>query len=152
MPHCHLLIILDEQDKPRSIEEIDSIVCAEIPDPLTEPQLYKTVTTCMNHGLCGPLNPNAKCMENGKCTKHYPKQFRDVTSTENDGYPIYRRRNDGRSFISSRNEIINNTHIVPYNKVLSHMFDCHINTEICNSISACKYIYKYIYKGKFHVY
>jgi hypothetical protein len=27
------------------------------------------------------------------------------------------------------------------------MFDCHINVEVCSSIKAVKYLYKYIYKG-----
>ena len=27
------------------------------------------------------------------------------------------------------------------------MFNCHINVEVCSSIKAVKYIYKYIYKG-----
>jgi hypothetical protein len=27
------------------------------------------------------------------------------------------------------------------------MFDCHINVEVCSSIKAIKYLYKYIYKG-----
>jgi hypothetical protein len=27
------------------------------------------------------------------------------------------------------------------------MFDCHINVEMCSSIKAVKYLYKYVYKG-----
>lgn len=27
------------------------------------------------------------------------------------------------------------------------MFNCHINVEICSSINAVKYLFKYIYKG-----
>ncbi|PWW78427.1 hypothetical protein C7212DRAFT_144238, partial [Tuber magnatum] len=37
--------------------------------------------------------------------------------------------------------------IVLYNPYLSKWFNCHINTEVCSSIQAIKYIYKYIYKG-----
>lgn len=27
------------------------------------------------------------------------------------------------------------------------MFNCHINVEVCSSIKAVKYLYKYVYKG-----
>nr|CDJ90221.1 uncharacterized protein LOC100908212 [Haemonchus contortus] len=37
LPHCHILVTLAEQDKPRSITEIDSIVQATIPDQEAEP-------------------------------------------------------------------------------------------------------------------
>ena len=32
LPHAHILLILKPSDKPRTIEEIDKIVCAVIPD------------------------------------------------------------------------------------------------------------------------
>lgn len=147
MPHAHILLILEEQDKIRTSEDVDRVVCAEIPFPITQPQLYETVTKCMNHGHCGLLKPNAKCMVDKKCSKHYPKDFQDATSMVDDGYPKYRRRNDNRTFISSSGETCDNRHIVPYNPVLSTIFNCHINVEVCSSVQAVKYIYKYIYKG-----
>lgn len=101
----------------------------------------------MNHGYCGILNPQSPCMDKGRCTKQYPKQFQEVTSIQNDGYPIYRRRNDGKFFTNHRGDRFDNTHIVPYNLTLATEFDCHINVEICSSIKAIKYIYKYILKG-----
>ncbi|GBP21184.1 hypothetical protein EVAR_11215_1 [Eumeta japonica] len=45
----------------------------------------------MIHGPCGPLNLNAPCMSDGKCTK-ISKPYLDDTKTEDDGYPKYRRR------------------------------------------------------------
>ena len=36
---------------------------------------------------------------------------------------------------------------MPYNPYLLRMFNCHINVEVCSSIKAVKYLYKYIYKG-----
>jgi hypothetical protein len=150
LPHAHLLFIVNEEDKPRCIEDIDKIVQAEIPDPVTQPQLYETVTKCMNHGYCGQLFPDSPCMHNGLCSKKYPKQFQETTSNNNDGYPIYRRRNNGRTFVNGSGEEYDNRYIVPYNSVLSTAFDCHINVEICSSIQAIKYIYKYIYKGKIY--
>jgi hypothetical protein len=153
LPHAHILLILNEQDKPQTIEDINHLVSAEIPDPVLHPSLHRTVVSCMSHGLCGQFNPNAPCMVDGRCSKRFPKQFQEITSTENDGYPLYMRRNNGRTYFNTnKHELIDNRHIVPYNPQLSMMFDCHINVEVCSSIRAVKYIYKYIYKGNYYKY
>ncbi len=36
---------------------------------------------------------------------------------------------------------------MPYNPYLSLLFNCHINVEVCTSVTAVKYLYKYVYKG-----
>jgi hypothetical protein len=40
LPHCHLLLILEEGSKLRQAADIDTIICAEIPDPIAEPALH----------------------------------------------------------------------------------------------------------------
>lgn len=42
---------------------------------------------------------------------------------------------------------LDNRWVVPYNPYLCQKFDCHINVEVCATIKAVKYIYKYVYKG-----
>jgi hypothetical protein len=42
---------------------------------------------------------------------------------------------------------LDNRWVVPYNPYLLAKFDCHINVEICSTIKAIKYLYKYFYKG-----
>jgi hypothetical protein len=37
--------------------------------------------------------------------------------------------------------------VVPYNPYLSLLFNCHINVEVCTSVAAVKYLYKYVYKS-----
>jgi hypothetical protein len=37
--------------------------------------------------------------------------------------------------------------VVSFNPSLLMLYNCHINVEICSSIKAVKYVYKYIYKG-----
>jgi len=146
LPHAHILTILHSMDKPHTIDDIDSIVCAEIPSQDKVPELYDTVTSFMLHGPCGMAKANAPCMKDGKCSKGYPKSFSDETFSEVDGYPIYRRRNNGMT-VHKHGHIFTNAHVVPYNPTLSWKYNCHINVEIATSITAVKYLFKYIYKG-----
>ena len=37
-----------------------------------------------------------------------------------------------------------------YSSFLLLQYNAHINIEVCKSVQAIKYIYKYIYKGKDH--
>ncbi|XP_028070166.1 ATP-dependent DNA helicase PIF1-like [Camellia sinensis] len=47
---------------------------------------------------------------------------------DQDGYPIYRRRNNGQAHIV-RGKEVDNRDIIPYNVYLSKRFNCHINVE-----------------------
>jgi hypothetical protein len=49
--------------------------------------------------------------------------------------------------VEVRNSKLDNRSVVPYNPSFLMIFNCHINVEICSSIKAVKYLYKYIYKG-----
>jgi hypothetical protein len=146
LPHVHILIWLENKIRP---DDIDSLICAEIPDPIQDPILHEIERKNMIHGPCGTFNVNSKCMYNGKCTK----KFTTTTITGEDGYPNYRRRcikSGGFSVKISCNGVsidIENQWVVPYNPVLLRLFDAHINIEHCNSIKAIKYICKYINKG-----
>jgi len=111
-----------------------------------QPLLFETVSKSMIHGPCGELNPTSPCMINGKCTKHYPREFNTTTTTNKYGYPLYRRRDDKKT-IKKKRGTIDNRWIVPYNPYLCQKYNCHINVEICSSIRSVKYLYKYIYKG-----
>jgi len=99
LPHAHILLIMADEDKPRSTEDYDRVVSAEIPDPNEHPRLWKVVTETMMHGPCGPANPNAPCMRRGRCRFGYPKAFVEQTQESDEhSYPIYRRTNNGRTF------------------------------------------------------
>jgi len=43
--------------------------------------------------------------------------------------------------------VFNNRWVVPYNPYLTMRYQCHINVEVFSSITAVKYLYKYVYKG-----
>ena len=144
-PHAHILAICDAATKPRTPDDFDQCVCAEIPDKEKFPQLHEIIARTMIHGPCGLANSDSPCMEDGHCTKKFPKDF--VAQTfEGDGYPHYRRRNDGR-FIMKNGIPVDNRWVVPYNPYLSKKYNAHINVEICTSVKSCKYLYKYVYKG-----
>ena len=38
------------------------------------------------------------CKVDGKCSKHFPKSFRDETTMDDNGYPNYCRRNTGYTY------------------------------------------------------
>lgn len=150
LPHCHLLVWLDQEDKVRSADDIDKFVCAEIPDRETYPELHQVVSKSMVHGPCGSLNPHSPCMLDGVCTKGYPRAHSHATAENADGYPCYRRRNNGatvRKFSRGKMFDLDNRWIVPYNPYLLMRFRCHINVEICSSIQSVRYLHKYVHKG-----
>ncbi|XP_073513990.1 uncharacterized protein [Phyllobates terribilis] len=154
LPYAHILIWLKQKIQPT---EIDNIISAELPDPQIDPLLLDTNTKNMIHGPCGSLNKNSPCMIDGRCSKHYPRSPVQETQTGQDGYPVYRRRKPGDGgFIaklkmrvgSSLQEIeIDNRWVVPYNPLLSKIFQAHINVESCHSVKSIKYICKYVHKG-----
>ena len=47
----------------------------------------------------------------------------------------------------NKKEVFDNSRVVPHNIFLLMKYRCHMNVEVCNSISAVKYLYKYVYKG-----
>jgi hypothetical protein len=61
-----------------------------------------------------------------------------------DLYPVYRRRDDGQ-VVEVRNSKLDSRWVIPFNPSLLMLYNCHINVEICLSIKAMKYLYKYIY-------
>ena len=88
--HAHILAICCEDSKPRTPEDYDSIVCAEISDVQQFPELHQIVTSFMMHNPCGSSNSKSPCMVDGKCSKNFPKEFVEKTYAGADGYPHYR--------------------------------------------------------------
>eukprot|EP00973_Karenia_brevis_P040750 5639771-Karenia_brevis.AAC.1 len=153
LPHAHILIILQEGDKPLTPADVDCLVCAELPDPKVQPELYLAVCKHMRHGPCGPANPSCPCTDpNTKvCSRKYPRDYQDATLFNLGGYPLYRRRRlqNGETHARTTGPPYdqNNRWIVPYNPYLLVRYDCHLNVEVCTSIKSVKYLYKYIHKG-----
>ncbi|XP_042979937.1 uncharacterized protein LOC122310117 [Carya illinoinensis] len=147
LPHAHFLIILQRNWKLYALESFDEIVSAEIPDKNTNLHLHNAVIKHMMHEPCGVLNPTNVCMKKNSCCKsQYPKSYALGTTVGNDCFPIYKLSDNGIT-VKLRGHNLDNRWVVPYNPYLLATFDCHINVEICSTIKAVKYLYKYVYKG-----
>ena len=142
LPHMHLLIFLEEVHKIHTVEHVDAIISAHIPNPDLHPQLHLAVAKYMLHSPCTPQ----RCIENNVCKTHFPKSFTAQTIIKEDGYPDYAYPENNR-IIQKHQDVFDHRHVVPHLKELLVKFNCHINLEVCRSIKAVKYIHKYIYKG-----
>ena len=118
LPHMHILIFLAPEHKLQTPADIDSTIRAYWPNPVTEPLLFETVKRFMVHGPCGPANPHAPCMENGCCTKNFPRPFSSATRFDEHGYPQYYRPDDGVAY-EVGGYLVDNRWIVPYNPYLT---------------------------------
>jgi len=81
LPHAHLLIILNEEDKPRTPDDYDIIVSAEIPDKNDFPRLYEIVSKNMMHGPCGNSFLKSPCMIMENVQKDIQKNFKQLQKT-----------------------------------------------------------------------
>ncbi|KAH9622274.1 hypothetical protein KSS87_001374, partial [Heliosperma pusillum] len=131
LPHAHILIILKPGYQLRGPNDFDKFVSAEIP-PQDNPALRESVLKHMMHGPCGQLNTTCPCMTHkksvGKCKYNYPRQFTSNTTNNSDGYPVYRRRDNGEK-VRIRGHALDNRWVISYNPYLIALFDCHLNVE-----------------------
>ena len=100
LPHVHMLLILDKEDVPKTANEVDKMVCAELPPNPSEEgisqeekakrqPLWDIVVNTMIHGPCNADH----CIKKGVCTKGFPKAFQKKTVLDEErSYPIYQRR------------------------------------------------------------
>ncbi|XP_061364451.1 uncharacterized protein LOC133307903 [Gastrolobium bilobum] len=103
----------NQKDSPNTGLDIDNLISAEIPNKDSNPSLFAAVTCYMMHGPCGPDNYKSPCMKNGHCSKKFPKKFCSRTFIDDNGFPRYRRRNDG-SVVKKNGVELDNCYVVPY--------------------------------------
>jgi hypothetical protein len=144
--NVHIVLWLDRKGALLRIEEIETMVCAELPNPASDLEEYNLITQFMMHGPCGTANPNCPCMIDNKCSKYYPKKFRPNTGFDADGKIEYKRCDNGLC-VEKNGVILNNSHVVLHNVDLVIKFHAHINVEICSNPAMIKYLFKYVHKG-----
>lgn len=146
LPHAHILLVLHDKYKLKNVKLYDEFICAEVPDPKKHPRLHEYVSKHMIHGPCSLYR---NCLRDGQCTKYFPKSMQDHTMNSKGGYPVYRRRETGHKCKSPLDEemLVDSQYVVPYNPGLLLKYNCHLNVEICSTVQAIKYVYKYVYKG-----
>nr|KAJ0196513.1 hypothetical protein LSAT_V11C700382780 [Lactuca sativa] len=122
---------MHSDNKLPTVELIDRIISAEIPDRIEDPEFYSLVNEFMIHGPCGAENMNCPCMVDKKCSKIFQNNSVIIRLLIK---MVFRVRFD-------------NINVVPYNKYLLKRYHAHINIEWCNHGSSIKYLFKYINKG-----
>ena len=147
LPHAHIIVFLKPHAKLRTPEQVDSLMSSEF--PVDNPELLELIKKFMVHGPCDEQNRQSPCIENGKCTKGFPKPFSERTTITEDSYARTRRLDTGQVIHTGPRDIyrVNNRWVVCHSQYLIWKYRCHINVESISSVKAIKYIYKYVYKG-----
>ncbi|XP_061348988.1 uncharacterized protein LOC133294353, partial [Gastrolobium bilobum] len=147
LSHAYIILLLHPSAKPNTELDIDNLISVEIPNKDFNPSLFAAVTSYMMHGPCGPDNYKSPCMKNRHCSKKFPKKFCSRTFIDDDGFPHYKKTNDG-SVVKKNGVELDNRYVVPYNVQLLLKYQAHINVEYTCQSSAIKYLFKYIHKGQ----
>ncbi|OMO69500.1 DNA helicase PIF1, ATP-dependent [Corchorus olitorius] len=95
--------------------------------------------------VCRVFLLKAPCMEDGKCSKHFPKSFRRTTMIDESGFVQYLRRDNGVTCKKGNIELDNR--FLAHNVDLTVLLDAHINVKVFSHSSVLKYLFKYINKG-----
>ncbi|KAL7616464.1 hypothetical protein Lser_V15G00051 [Lactuca serriola] len=56
LPHCHVCLFLEKNSKIPNPEDIDRVICAELPDKDSEPDLYQIVCVSLDNRNVAPYN------------------------------------------------------------------------------------------------
>ncbi|KAL5130954.1 hypothetical protein HKD37_12G033934 [Glycine soja] len=111
LPHYPILLFLNPNCKHLHPEDIDQIISTEIPYREYNPKLFEIVKEYMVHGPCGSSNRHSPCMIDGRCSKFYPKDFTSYTKVDEDEYPIYSKKDNGRIVIELQQHYMNDIEI-----------------------------------------
>ena len=158
LPHAHILLILANNDMPMTPGQIDRIVSAELPPPDLCPVLFALVKKHNIHRC------KSECQSGGlaRCSANFPFPTSTTTTTADDGYPLYRRTAPAAALSPEEQKkylhvahglaregafYASNANVISYSPYLTMKYQSHINVQICTSVRAVKYLFKYLFKG-----
>ncbi|SGY12269.1 BQ5605_C011g06448 [Microbotryum silenes-dioicae] len=141
LPHAHILLIMDPEDKPKTNNDYNKIVTAEIPDRNKFPALFETITNSMLHRQCDRPGQHTCHDNHGKGMK----RLKPRTTSKDGGYPHYRCCGIHQYVKfpgTAQEEVYTDANVVPTNPLLVSKYNCHVNVEIASGVAAIKYLYK----------
>ena len=147
LPRADMVIVLGST--PLTPQLIDAIVCAEVPNPTTQPELHNVVSKFMIHKPCDSA-PNARCrqyMDNGSCVQRFPQKKTEHTTTQGSVYPQYQRRCRYGVLLGDRT--ITDDWVIPYNPGLLLQFDCPMHVEVAVRSHSCRRALEYVSTVRF---
>ena len=164
LPHAHILVFLHPDDKPKTPEQVDKIISAEVPDPVNNKELFELVKKHMLHTPCDPrqetYDPKAvhHCRKRmcDKCRGRFPFKFQKVSELPETKFAVTKRtsKQDGGHVIiwkqigkDGKTVEIDSRWIVHYNADFLLKYKCSINIEISGSQDTVKYMCSYFTKG-----
>ncbi|CAG9839864.1 unnamed protein product [Diabrotica balteata] len=74
--HAHILVTVSSNDIIRDLLEVEKVICAELPDPDLDPNLYHKVKSHMIHDPCRTFNPLFPCMKMINVPRNIPNNIR----------------------------------------------------------------------------
>jgi hypothetical protein len=147
LPRADMVIVLGST--PLTPQLIDAIVCAEVPNPTTQPELHNVVSKFMLHKPCDSA-PNARCrqyMDNGSCVQRFPQKKTEHTTIQGNVYPQYQRR--CRYAVLHGDRTITDDWVIPYNPGLLLQFDCPMHVEVAVRSHSCRRALEYVSTVRF---
>ncbi|KAG6641259.1 hypothetical protein CIPAW_09G061200 [Carya illinoinensis] len=121
------------QNQPNLVARVFRAKLEELKDRLFKQQIFGKVSAYRNWKL------------------YASESFDEIVSAEipdkNTNLHLHNACSDNGITVKLRGHNLDNRWVIPYNPYLLATFDCHINVEICSTIKAVKYLYKYVYKG-----
>jgi len=75
----------------------------------------------------------------------FQKKITEFTNVDDDGYPVYQRRDNGRT-VNKSGVDLDDRFAIPHNCYMLLKYSAHINVEWCNQSRSIKYLFKYMNK------
>ncbi|KAG7994263.1 hypothetical protein I3843_01G050200 [Carya illinoinensis] len=144
----------ESQNRPDLVARVFHAKLEELKDRLFKQQIFGKVSAyvyVIEHQKRGLPHAHFLIILQRNWKLYAPESFDEIVLAEipnkNTNLHLHNARSDNGIIVKLRGHNLDNRWVVTYNPYLLATFDCHINVEICSTIKAVKYLYKYVYKG-----